>query len=115
MGIEVSPERFGELVADALDAIPAELGRLMENVAVVVDDHSPPRGLLGRYDGIPLTERAEYGGMAMPDRITIFRRALLAYCESEDEVCEQVRITVVHEVAHHFGFDDDRLDQLGWA
>jgi predicted Zn-dependent protease with MMP-like domain len=113
--IDVPPERFGELVAEALDDLPPELGRLMENVAVVVNDTSPPSGLLGLYEGIPLTERYEYGGFALPDRITIFRRAICAVCHAEDEVTEQVRVTVVHEVAHHFGIDDDRLDELGWS
>lgn len=113
--IDVPPERFGELVAEALDSLPADLGRLMENVAVVVDDVSPPRGLLGLYEGIPLTERYEYGGFALPDRITVFRRAICAACDDEDGVTDQVRVTVVHEVAHHFGLDDDRLDELGWS
>ena len=109
-------ERFEELVGDALDAIPPELGRLMDNVAVLVKEGSPGSRLLGRYDGIPLTERdAGYEGMVVPDRITIFRQPILAACRDEDEVVEQVRITVVHEVAHHFGIDDDRLHELGWA
>jgi predicted Zn-dependent protease with MMP-like domain len=109
-------ERFEELVGDALDAIPSELGRLMDNVAVLVKEGSPGSTLLGRYDGIPLTERdASYEGMVVPDRITIFRQPILAACRDEDEVLEQVRITVVHEVAHHFGIDDDRLHELGWA
>ena len=113
--IDVPPERFAELVEEALDDLPAELGRLMENVAVVVDDVSPPGGLLGLYEGIPLTERYEYGGFALPDRITVFRRAICAACDDEDEVTEQVRVTVIHEVAHHFGISDDRLDELGWS
>ena len=113
--MDVGEERFEELVADALDAIPEELGRLMHNVAVVVDHRSPPGTLLGLYEGVPLTERGDYGGLAMPDRITIFRRAICADCHTEEEVVEQVRVTVVHEVAHHFGIDDDRLDELGWA
>ncbi|MGH9085609.1 MAG: metallopeptidase family protein [Acidimicrobiales bacterium] len=109
-------ERFEELVGDALDAIPPELGRLMDNVAVLVKEGSPGSTLLGRYDGIPLTERdAGYEGMVVPDRITIFRQPILATCQDEDEVRVQVRITVVHEVAHHFGIDDERLHELGWA
>jgi len=113
--VDVGAERFGELVADALDEIPEKLARLMDNVAVVVDNTSPPGGLLGLYEGIPLTERFEYGGMALPDRITVFRRAICSSCSDEAEVVEQVRVTVVHEVAHHFGIDDDRLADLGWA
>ena len=102
-------------MGDALDGIPEELGRLMSNVAVMVDDTAPPGRLLGLYEGIPLTERSDYGGMVMPDRITIFRRSILAMCRTEDEVVEQVRRTVIHEVAHHFGIDDERLDDLGWG
>ncbi len=114
--VDVPIERFEELVGEALDSIPEGLGRLMDNVAVVVKDGSPRSGLLGRYDGIPLTERSHgYEGMVLPDRITIFRLPILAVCADEEEVVEQVRITVVHEVAHHFGIDDERLDELGWA
>ncbi len=113
--MEVPPERFAELVADALDGIPDDLARLMDNVTVVIDDTSPPGRLFGYYEGIPLTRRQDYGGMAMPDRITIYRRTICAACHTEDEVREQVRVTVVHEIAHHFGIDDDRLDELGWA
>jgi predicted Zn-dependent protease with MMP-like domain len=113
--VEIEPERFAELVVNALDSIPEALGKLMENVAVVVDDRSPPGRLLGLYEGIPLTERGEYGGMVLPDRITIFRRAICATVRTEAEAVEQVRVTVIHEVAHHFGIDDARLDELGWG
>jgi predicted Zn-dependent protease with MMP-like domain len=113
--VDVEPARFAELVTEALDAIPEELGRLMDNVALFIDDDSPPRGLLGLYQGIPLTRREAYGGMAMPDRITIYRRAICAICHTEDEVRRQVAVTVVHEVAHHFGIGDARLQELGWA
>ena len=113
--VEVDPGRFAQLVEEALDGLPAELGELMQNVAVVVDDVSPPGGLLGLYEGIPLTERYEYGGLSLPDRITVFRRTICASCETEDEVVEQVRVTVIHEVAHHFGISDARLDELGWS
>jgi predicted Zn-dependent protease with MMP-like domain len=113
--IEVEPDRFAELVTQALDGIPEELGRLMDNVALFIDDDSPPRGLLGLYQGIPLTRREAYGGLVMPDRITIYRRAICSMCNSEDEVKRQVGVTVVHEVAHHFGIGDARLQELGWA
>jgi predicted Zn-dependent protease with MMP-like domain len=112
--VTMSDGQFEELVGEALDSIPEELGRLMENVAVVVEARSRSRRLLGLYEGIPLTERADYG-MVMPDRITIYREAILAMCRTEADVVEQVRITVVHEVGHHFGIDDERLDELGWA
>ncbi len=114
--VDISLDRFEELVAEALDEIPEALARRMDNVAVFVLDGSPRSRLLGRYDGIPLTERdGGYDGMIVPDRITIFRRPILQVCATEAEVVEQVRITVVHEVAHHFGIDDDRLQELGWA
>jgi predicted Zn-dependent protease with MMP-like domain len=112
--IDVTEERFESLVADALDGIPEELGRLMDNVVVQVREFSRA-GLLGLYQGIPLTERQQYGGMAMPDRITIFRLPILERCSTEEEVRREVRITVVHEVAHHFGISDERLTELGWA
>jgi predicted Zn-dependent protease with MMP-like domain len=112
--IDVDAERFEQLVADALDGIPEALGRLMDNVVVQVRDASRA-GLLGLYEGIPLTRRGEYGGMAMPDRITIFRLPILERCRTEDDVLREVRVTVVHEVAHHFGIDDDRLTELGWG
>ena len=113
--IDVPRERFEELVAEALDGIPGELGSLMDNVAVFVEEESRGRNLLGLYHGVPLTHReAGYSGV-MPDRITIYRLPILARCRTEAEVVHQVRVTVIHEVAHHFGIDDDRLDELGWA
>jgi predicted Zn-dependent protease with MMP-like domain len=116
--VDVSPERFEALVADALDAIPEALGRYMDNVAVFVEDERYP-GLLGLYQGVPLTSRAAYGapynGLPMPDRITIFRLPICRMCATEADVVRQVEVTVVHEVAHHFGIDDDRLAELGWA
>jgi predicted Zn-dependent protease with MMP-like domain len=117
MPIDVTPERFEELVADALDAIPDELAERMDNVAVFIADRSRQRGLLGLYQGVPLTARGNsYGiGGGTPDRITIFRENILARCRTEDQVVRQVTVTVVHEVAHHFGIDDARLHELGWA
>ncbi len=102
-------------MAEALDSLPESLGRLMDNVWVTVEDRSRGEFLLGLYEGVPLTEREAYGGLAMPDRITIYRLNICAECGSEEEVVEMVRDTVVHEVAHHFGIDDDRLDELGWS
>jgi predicted Zn-dependent protease with MMP-like domain len=113
--IEVPRSRFEELVADALDSIPEALGRHMDNVWVLVEERARGEELLGLYEGVPLTERDAYGGMVLPDRITIYRRPICEMCETEDEVVETVRDTVIHEVAHHFGIDDDRLDELGWA
>jgi len=114
--VDVPLDRFEELVAEALDGIPPELGRLMDNVAVFVKEGSPGSGLLGRYEGIPLTKRGRgYEGMVLPDRITIFRLPILARCHTEAEVVRQVQITVVHEVGHHFGIGDARLHELGWG
>ena len=113
--IDIEPGRFEEMVATALDSLPAELGRLMSNVAVTVQNDPGPPGLLGLYQGIPLTSRTAtgYAGV-LPDRITIYRRAICAICATEEEVVEQVRRTVIHEVAHHFGIGDERLEELGW-
>ncbi len=115
--IEMSRDRFEELVSDALDTVPPELTRLIDNCVVLVEDDPPADDpeLLGVYDGIPITERDSTYVMAVPDRITIFRNPTLAMCESDEEVVEEVGITVVHEIAHHFGIDDDRLHELGYA
>jgi predicted Zn-dependent protease with MMP-like domain len=112
--VEVAPERFEEMVVTALDGLPEGLGELMRNVAVTVEHGPGPPGLLGLYQGVPLTARtSQYAGV-LPDRITIYRRAICAICNTEDEVAERVRRTVIHEVAHHFGIDDNRLRELGW-
>ena len=112
--IDVEPGRFEVMVSTALDELPEELGRLMRNVAVTVEHGPGPPGLLGLYQGIPLTSRtSDYAGV-LPDRITIYRQAICAICRTEDEVAGEVRRTVIHEVAHHFGIDDDRLAELGW-
>lgn len=111
--IAVSQERFEEMVGDALDTLPPGLGRLMRNVAVVVEDGTDPH-LLGLYHGVPLTERTSHYSAVLPDKITIYRLAICARCNTENEVVDEVRTTVVHEVGHHFGIDDQRLHELGW-
>ncbi|NIZ91775.1 metallopeptidase family protein [Kineococcus rubinsiae] len=112
-------DEFGEAVVDALDAIPDELARAMVDVVVLVADDPPegaPADLLGLYEGTPLTERDQWWAAgSLPDRITVFRNPTLALCADRDEVVAEVRTTVVHEVGHHFGLDDDRLHELGWA
>jgi predicted Zn-dependent protease with MMP-like domain len=113
--VDVSRERFEELVSEALDGLPEDLGRLMDNVAVFVHDEGRSPNLLGLYEGIPLTRRENYGGLALPDRISIYRLPILRRCRSERDVVRQVTVTVVHEVAHHFGISDGRLHELGWA
>ncbi|MDA1189182.1 MAG: metallopeptidase family protein [Chloroflexi bacterium] len=116
---------FETLVGKALDGIPDELYNFLDNVDVVVEDWPTPTQLvvsdiedgeylLGLYEGIPLTARHEYGNV-LPDKITIFQRSIEEVCDSKDEIIEQVRDTVVHEVAHHFGIDDERLHELGVA
>ena len=113
---KVTRQRFEELVVDALDSLPPDLGNAMENVAVLVEAQSPSRSLFGLYEGIPLTHRgpSSYSGV-MPDRITLYQEAICAVCSNEAEVIDQVRRTIIHEVAHHFGIDDPRLDELGWS
>ncbi|MFQ1003159.1 metallopeptidase family protein [Modestobacter sp. SSW1-42] len=108
--------RFEELVADALDEVPPQLMALLDNVVVLVEDRHPEEpDLLGVYEGFALTERgADYGG-TLPDRIMVYREAICEICEDEDEVAEEVTITVVHEIAHHFGIDEDKLHALGWG
>ncbi|GAA0944820.1 metallopeptidase family protein [Nonomuraea longicatena] len=112
--IEVAREKFEELVSEALDTIPAELTRMMDNVVVVVVDDPPEPNLLGLYTGIPLTERGGWYSAVLPDRIEIYRNTINQICDTEDDVVHEVRVTVVHEIAHHFGIDDDRLHELGW-
>ena len=116
MPVRMSAERFEELVSDALDLIPPELARAIDNVVVLVADRHPTEpDLLGLYEGIALTERdSSYAG-ALPDTVTIFSESLLEVCDNEADVVEEVAITVIHEIAHHFGIDDDRLHELGWG
>ena len=116
MAVRMDPQRFDELVSDALDLIPPQLAAVMDNVVVLVADRHPEEAdLLGLYEGVALTERDSHYAGSLPDAITIYRDALLAICDREDQVVDEVRITVVHEIAHHFGIDDDRLHELGWA
>ena len=112
--VYVDPERFEAMVSDALDGIPGELGELMSNVAVTVQHEGGPAGLLGLYQGVPLTRRSAFYAGALPDRITIYRHAICSVCTTDSEVVEQVRRTLVHEVGHHFGISDERLRELGW-
>jgi predicted Zn-dependent protease with MMP-like domain len=114
--LEMPRQRFEELVADALDLIPEQFSTAMDNVVVLVEDRHPEvPSLLGLYHGVALTERtSQYGGV-LPDRITIYREAILDICQTENDVVEEVAVTVIHEVAHHFGIDDDRLHELGWG
>ena len=116
--VDMSEEAFEEAVADALDLIPGELLDQIDNCVVLVEEEPPDDvepDTLGLYEGTPLTERGEWWATgALPDRILIFRGPTLRMCESVEEVIDEVRITVAHEIAHHFGIDDDRLAELGW-
>jgi predicted Zn-dependent protease with MMP-like domain len=115
--LEVSEAEFEDLVARALDEVPVELARLVDNVVIVIEDDVAPgeEPLLGLYEGIPLTERDTTYSGAMPDRITIYRRPILSICDTLEDVVDEVHVTVVHEIAHHFGIDDDRLHELGYG
>ena len=110
----VDEDRFELMVTQALDGLPPKLGREMRNVAVTVDHDTTALGLLGLYEGVPLTARTSHYAAVLPDHITIFRHAICAISVDEDDVVEQVRRTVIHEIGHHFGIDDDRLHELGW-
>ncbi|CAH0238020.1 hypothetical protein SRABI83_02801 [Arthrobacter sp. Bi83] len=121
-GFDMSETDFEAAVSDALDRIPADVARAMDNVAVFIeDDYTPQPGedpdtvLLGLYEGVPLTERDSWWDAgSLPDRITIYRQPILDTCSTREDVVDEVAVTVVHEIAHHFGIDDERLHELGW-
>jgi predicted Zn-dependent protease with MMP-like domain len=116
MAVEMTQDRFEELVGEALDLIPPEFAAAMSNVVVLIEARHPESpSILGLYHGIALTRRtSDYGGV-LPDRIFIYREAILDVCHDEDDVIDEVAVTVIHEVAHHFGIDDARLHELGWG
>ncbi len=118
MPVEMTPRAFDEAVADALDSVPERLLNMLSNVAFFVEeepDDDLGMDCLGVYDGVPQTDRGwDVGAPVMPDRITIFRGPTLRCCDTARDVVEEVRVTVIHEIAHHFGIDDERLTQLGW-
>lgn len=116
--VEITPDEFEDAVSRALDEVPAELMDLLDNVVFLVEDEPPDDDpdLLGLYEGVPLTERDLGWGMGtLPDRILIFRGPLIRMCVDRDELVTEIGITVVHEIAHHFGIDDRRLHELGWG
>ncbi|MGA7206277.1 MAG: metallopeptidase family protein [Specibacter sp.] len=123
MAFEMTDDEFERLAERALDEIPANLLALMDNVVIFIEDsytpmpgEAPDTKLLGLYEGTSLTERdGGWDAGALPDRITIYKDAILEICSSEKQVVEEVGITVVHEIAHHFGIDDQRLHELGWG
>ncbi|WP_434617098.1 metallopeptidase family protein [Arthrobacter sp. A5] len=121
--LELSLTEFEDAAADAVARIPAELARAITNVAIFVEerytpgpDEDPDMVLLGLYEGTPLTERdAWWDAGSLPDRIAIYRQPILDICHSREEVIDEITVTVIHEIAHHFGIDDARLHELGWA
>jgi len=115
--MELTADEFEQLVIDELDLLPDDMIDGLDNVAFVTEDR-PEDGsldLLGLYDGVAITERGQYGFGELPDRIVLFREPLLAFCTSLEELKEQVHVTLVHEIAHYYGIDDDQLHELGWA
>ncbi len=114
---DVTSVEFEEAIADALDSIPSELLEMLSNVVFLVADEPPPDepDILGVYDGVPLTERYDGWANELPDHITIFRGPLSRMCRDRAELVDQIAITVVHEIAHHFGIEEDRLHELGWG
>ena len=114
-GVEpIDVDSFEALVAAALESIPDRLRAEMENVAIIIDDQSPPGPLFGLYEGIPLTKRGTYAG-ANPDRITLFLATICQSANTAEELARRVRVTLLHEVGHHFGMGEERLQELGWA
>ena len=113
--VNVERDEFERLVVHGLDALPDQMVEGLENVIFVVEDRPESEEILGLYDGVALTERGDYGYGELPDRIVIYREPLLEHCESLDELIAEIHVTLVHEIAHYFGIDDDRLHELGWA
>ena len=115
--VEMDAAAFEQLVIDELDLLPDDMVEGLDNIVFVVEDR-PEDGsldLLGLYDGWALTERDRYGVGELPDRIIVYREPHLAACDDEDELRDEVHTTLVHEIAHFYGIDDDRLHELGWA
>jgi len=114
---ELTADQFEELVIDELDQLPDDMVDGLDNVVFVTEDR-PEDGsldLLGLYDGVALTDRGQYGFGELPDRIILYREPLLAMCADIDELKDQIHITLVHEIAHYYGIDDQQLHELGWA
>jgi predicted Zn-dependent protease with MMP-like domain len=115
--VHVSQSEFDDLVVDALDQIPEPLAALMDNVVVLVEEEPPPEeaGILGLYVGTPLTERDSNYTFRPPDQVFVYRGPLLRMCRDAEELADEIAITVVHEIAHHFGIDDEQLHAWGWG
>lgn len=117
MAVEISDEAFDEAVSVALDQIPVKFLDLLDNVVILVEDvpDGPDQDLLGLYEGIPLSERDLFYGGVLPDHVFIYRQPLKRICDTQEELVEQIAVTVVHEIAHYFGIEDIELDHLGWG
>jgi len=113
--VTMTNDEFEQLVSEALDLIPRRFARAMDNVVVLVEPRHPTQSLYGLYHGVALTSRTSNYSWSLPDTITIYREPILAHAMDAEAAREQVATTVIHEVAHHFGIDDDRLDELGWG
>ena len=117
MTLELSADEFEKIVIAELDELPDDMVDGLENLVFVVEDR-PEDGtldLLGEYQGVALTERDRYGFGELPDRIVLFREPLLEICDGLDELRDEIHVTLVHEIAHFYGIDDDELHRLGWA
>ncbi len=114
--MEMEAEAFETLVIDELDRLPDDMVNGLENVVFVVEERAENgEDLFGLYDGLALPERGQYGLGELPDRIVVYRRAHLDACENEDELRDEVHTTLVHEIAHFYGIDDEQLHEMGWA
>ena len=117
MGVEISDKEFDQAVSEALDQVPEGFLELLDNVVILVEDapDGPDKNLLGLYEGVPLSDRDSHYGGVLPDHIFIYREPLKRICTSVDELIEEIGVTVIHEIAHFFGIDDEHLDELGWG
>lgn len=115
MVVHMTEEAFAELVDDVFDTIPQDVLDQLDNVVFVIEDRGDDPDLLGLYDGLSLTERGDYGLVDLPDRIVLYREALLAFVDDEQQLRDEVHITLLHEIGHYFGIDESRLHELGWG
>jgi predicted Zn-dependent protease with MMP-like domain len=113
--LEIGHEEFERLVVAGLDSLPDAMVEGLDNVVFVVEDHPEGEEILGLYDGVALPDRGTYGYGELPDRIVVYRLPLLGHCDTREQLVNEIRITLVHEIAHYFGIDDDRLHELGWG
>lgn len=109
----IGKKHFETIVSDALQHLPQRFLQKLDNVAVVVEEEHDDPELFGLYEGVPQTKRDSGYTFVMPDKITLFRKTLCAACATEEELKEEIRHTVMHEIAHHFGISDERLDEIG--